>query len=163
MKFFKSLFPRSLGLFLAVSSLFVVALQAKAPVVASGATFTCTPVAVWDGDGPVWCAEGPRIRLAGIATREIDGGCRPSHPCPATSGVEARDYLVRLLGGSKGKLSTGHIKLQAPAMTCRSTGGAGGSRTAAWCTTAHGADLSCGMIAAGHAQRWARYWRKHRC
>ncbi|CAM4321290.1 hypothetical protein NOLU111490_17390 [Novosphingobium lubricantis] len=21
----------------------------------SAATFVCTPVAVWDGDGPIWC------------------------------------------------------------------------------------------------------------
>ena len=34
-------------------------------VVPAGEEFTCTPTRVWDGDGPVWCAEGPRIRLAG--------------------------------------------------------------------------------------------------
>jgi endonuclease YncB( thermonuclease family) len=45
-------------------------------VVPAGQTFACTPVAVYDGDGPVWCAEGPRIRLAGIAAREMDGTCR---------------------------------------------------------------------------------------
>lgn len=51
--------------------------------VRSGDTFTCTPIPVWDGDGPIWCAEGPKIRLAGIAARELDGSCRPAHPCPA--------------------------------------------------------------------------------
>ena len=30
-------------------------------VIPAGQTFTCTPVAVWDGDGPIWCEEGPRI------------------------------------------------------------------------------------------------------
>jgi endonuclease YncB( thermonuclease family) len=35
----------------------------------AGAAFTCTPVRVWDGDGPIWCAEGPKVRLAGIAAR----------------------------------------------------------------------------------------------
>ena len=44
--------------------------------------FTCTPVRVWDGDGPLWCAEGPRIRLSGIATRKIEGHCRDRQPCP---------------------------------------------------------------------------------
>jgi endonuclease YncB( thermonuclease family) len=38
----------------------------------SGQHFTCTPTRVWDGHGPIWCAEGPRIRLAGIAASEID-------------------------------------------------------------------------------------------
>ena len=40
-----------------------------ASIVASGQTFTCTPTHVWDGDGPVWCAEGPHLRIAGIAGR----------------------------------------------------------------------------------------------
>lgn len=26
--------------------------------------FTCTPVALYDADGPLWCKEGPRIRTA---------------------------------------------------------------------------------------------------
>lgn len=51
--------------------MFLLALQ----VVAAGHSFTCTPTRVWDGDGPIWCAEGQRIRLAGIAAREIDGSC----------------------------------------------------------------------------------------
>lgn len=29
-----------------------------AAVVPAGEAFTCTPEAVWDGDGPVWCEEG---------------------------------------------------------------------------------------------------------
>ncbi|MFN4040018.1 MAG: thermonuclease family protein, partial [Erythrobacter sp.] len=64
----------------------------------AGQTFTCTPEAVWDGDGPVWCEEGPRIRLAGIAARELDGTCSPGHPCPDASAETARDALVRLVG-----------------------------------------------------------------
>ena len=43
--------------------------------VPAGQSFTCTPTAVWDGDGPIWCAEGPKVRLAGISAREIDGTC----------------------------------------------------------------------------------------
>lgn len=31
---------------------------------ASAATFVCTPVAVWDGDGPIWFKEGPKIRIS---------------------------------------------------------------------------------------------------
>lgn len=47
-------------------------------VVPHGEAFECTPVAVWDGDGPIWCAEGPRLRLAGIAARELDGTSLPA-------------------------------------------------------------------------------------
>lgn len=39
-------------------------------IVAHGQTFTCMPTRVWDGDGPIWCAEGQMVRLAAIAKRE---------------------------------------------------------------------------------------------
>ena len=69
-------------------------------VVPAGEEFTCTPTRVWDGDGPVWCVGGPRVRLAGIAAREIDDSCRSNQPCPTASGAQARDALVKL-GTSK--------------------------------------------------------------
>lgn len=128
-------------------------------IVAAGQTFICTPVAVWDGDGPIWCAEGPKIRLAGIATREIDETCRDGHPCPRASGVAARDHLVRLIGRQRGLAKTGHIQVRGPALTCRSDGSAGGSRTAAWCTHPRTGDLSSAMVRSGFALRWDRYWR----
>jgi endonuclease YncB( thermonuclease family) len=138
-------------------------IMALAQVVAAGVTFTCTPTAVYDGDGPIWCAEGPKVRLAGIAAREMDGSCNPGQPCPAASAIAARDGLVRLLGGPRGTLSTGHVKVRAPTMRCTSDGGAGGERTAAWCTLATGADLNCAMVRSGMALRWDRYWRNHKC
>jgi len=134
-----------------------------APVVAAGRVFTCTPVAVWDGDGPIWCAEGPKIRIAGVAAREIDGSCRPGQPCPSVSGVDARDRLVRLLGGPRGKLATGHIKVSAVSLNCISEGNGKGDRTAAWCKSPRFGDLSCAVVAAGGAEEWTRYWRDHRC
>ena len=51
---------------------------------ASAAAFICTPVAAWDGDGPIWCKEGPKIRISGIAAREMDGSCSPGHPYPSS-------------------------------------------------------------------------------
>ena len=134
-----------------------------AQVVAAGSTFTCTPVAVWDGDGPVWCAEGPKIRIAGVAAREMDGTCKPNQPCPAVDATEARDRLVRLLGGPRGTLGTGHVKVRSVPVRCVSDGSAGGSRTAAWCTSPAFGDLSCAVTAAGGAVRWPRYWRDHTC
>jgi endonuclease YncB( thermonuclease family) len=52
-------------------------------IASRGSTFGCTPTRVWDGDGPIWCAEGPRIRLSGIAAREMDGICRPNQSLPS--------------------------------------------------------------------------------
>lgn len=132
-------------------------------VVPTGRSFQCTPVAVWDGDGPIWCAEGPKIRIAGVAARETDGTCRRNQPCPTASAVDARDRLVRLLGGPRGRRPEGHVLVSSPTMACRSDGSAGGSRTAAWCTSPVFGDLSCAVVHAGGALRWPRYWRAHRC
>ena len=140
-----------------------VLLSSLLQIVAAGTSFICTPVAVWDGDGPIWCAEGPKVRIAGVAAREMDGTCKPNQPCPTVAAVDARDRLVRLLGGRKGTLSAGHVKVRAAPMTCISEGSAGGPRTAAWCTSPAFGDLSCAVVGAGGAVRWARYWRNHRC
>lgn len=131
-------------------------LPAFAAAVTAGQTFTCTAYAVWDGDGPIWCAEGPKIRLAGIAAREIDGRCNPGHPCPRRSGVEARDHLVLLLGGARGRLGTGHVAVGPKRLSCVSMGSGKGERTAAFCSLGR-VDLSCAMVRDGYALRWARY------
>ncbi|WP_397586564.1 thermonuclease family protein [Sphingobium fuliginis] len=134
-----------------------------ASIVASGQTFVCTPTHVWDGDGPVWCAEGPHLRIAGIAAREMDGTCRANQPCPDATAIEARNALVQLMGGAKGTISTGHVVVRGPLLTCRSEGSAGGNRTAAWCRLPSGADLSCAMIKTGTVLRWDRYWKGPAC
>lgn len=134
-----------------------------AAIVPAGQPFKCTPTRVWDGDGPIWCVEGPRIRLSGIAAREADGTCRDNQPCPDASATEARDALVRLVGRPTGKSREGHVLVTGPVMRCLSDGSGGGSRTAAWCTSPIGGDLSCAMIAGGWALRWERYWRGHKC
>jgi endonuclease YncB( thermonuclease family) len=132
-------------------------------IVPAGQTFTCTPVRVWDGDGPVWCEEGPRIRLAGIAAREMDGTCRDNQPCPDAEPRKARDALVDLVGIPLGSSAEGHILVQGPAMRCLSVGNGAGNRTAAWCVSSLSGDVSCAMVAGGWALRWPVYWQGHRC
>ena len=134
-----------------------------AVVVSAGQTFTCTPTHVYDGDGPVWCAEGPHLRIGGIAAREMDGTCRSNQPCPAATAIEARDALVQLLGGPRGTLETGHVIVAGPILVCESVGSAGGNRTAAWCRFPSGVDLSCAMIRTGTVLRWDRYWKGPAC
>lgn len=138
-------------------------LALAAAVVAAGESFSCTPTHVYDGDGPIWCAEGPHVRIAGIAAREMDGTCRDNQPCPAATALQALDALVNLLGGARGTNSTGHAIVYGPTMFCRSEGSAGGTRTAAWCTLSSGQDLSCAMVATGTVLKWDRYWKDHRC
>lgn len=129
-----------------------------AEIVATGLAFTCTPTAVYDGDGPIWCAEGPRIRLAGIAAREIDGSCRPGHPCPRATAEQARDHLVSLIGVRTGQARTGHILIRGAPLRCRSSGSGKGQRTAAWCSNAKVGDINTAMVKSGYAARWDRYW-----
>ena len=132
-------------------------------VVPAGKTFACTPVAVYDGDGPIWCAEGPRIRVAGIAAREMDGTCRSNQPCPKATPEQSRAALTKLVGTPVGRKPTGHIIVRGPKMRCRSEGNGVGKRTAAWCVSPVGGDLSCSMVQGGWALKWSRYWRKHLC
>ena len=141
----------------------MLALIAAILIVPAGEVFACTPTRVWDGDGPVWCEEGPRIRLAGIAAREHDGTCRSNQPCPAADEIEARDALVRLVGRPTGTSAQGHVLVRGPTMRCVSEGGGGGSRTAAWCVSPRGGDISCAMVRGGWALKWDRYWKGHAC
>lgn len=126
-------------------------------IVAAGQMFICTPTRVWDGDGPIWCAEGQKVRLAGIATREIDGTCRPNQPCPKADAIKARDYLAALVGKIVGRSREGHVLVRGAPLRCLSEGNGKGQRTAAWCRTTKGVDLSCAMVRSGMALRWARY------
>lgn len=138
-------------------------LMAQPEIVPKGQMFSCTPIRVWDGDGPVWCAEGPRLRLAGIAAREMDGACRSNQPCPSASAQQARDALVSVLGPRIGQSREGHVLIRGQTLRCRSEGSAGGSRTSAWCTSRKRGDISCAMLDTGTVVRWPRYWRNHRC
>ncbi len=131
--------------------------------VSAGARFSCTPTRVYDGDGPIWCAEGPRVRLAGIAAREMDGTCRTNQPCPAVSAEASRDHLAALVGRPAGRSEQGHILVEGPTLSCVSNGSAGGKRVAAWCSSPSVGDLSCRMVRDGHALKWSRYWKRHRC
>jgi endonuclease YncB( thermonuclease family) len=136
-------------------------LLSAALMIEAGTAFTCTPTRVWDGDGPIWCAEGPKIRLAAIAAREIDETCMPNHPCPRASGKSARAALVDLVGTPVGRSREGHVLVSAKPLKCWSHGSGKGERTAALCKTSGGIDLSCAMVRGGYALRWPRYDRRH--
>ena len=131
-----------------------------ASIVATGTSFACTPTRVWDGDGPIWCAEGPKIRLAAIAAREIDETCKLGHPCPKASGRAARDHLVTLVGKARGRSKEGHVLVSGKALRCTSRGSGKGERTAVVCVTTAGINLNCAMIRSGYALRWAEFDRR---
>jgi endonuclease YncB( thermonuclease family) len=142
---------------------FLVAYLGATTIVPAGQSFTCTPIRVWDGDGPIWCAEGPHVRLAGVAAREMNGTCRSNQPCPSATAEQARDRLVSLVGKRTGWSSEGHALVRGPSMRCLSEGNGKGNRTAAWCYSPPSGDVSCAMVRSGTVLRWARYWGNHRC
>ena len=124
--------------------------------------FTCVAVAVWDGDGPILCRDGGKVRLSGINAREMDGYCRVGHPCPAAGAIVARDALVQLLGGKSGVTRDGHITLRPVVLKCQVTGGSYG-RITAFCRAPNVGDLSCALLASGTVAKWPRFWGQHRC
>ena len=111
----------------------------EAPV---GTLFACSVIKVHDGDGPVWCSEGERVRLAGIAARELDESCRANQPCPLASGASAQLALERMVVGK--------------VLSCQQVG-TSYNRTVAWCRLPGRGDVSCEMIKTGTALRWERY------
>ncbi|MGB7404640.1 MAG: hypothetical protein WA906_03025, partial [Pacificimonas sp.] len=103
--------------------------------------------------------EGPRVRLDGIAAREMDGRCLPGHPCPVMEPLAARERLVGILAPARTQLmKSRHIALEgAPSLSCKSSGSAKGNRTGAICRTVLNEDVGCAVIQAGAALEWRRY------
>lgn len=113
----------------------------QGPTVANG-RFRCTVTRVHDGDGPIWCAEGPKIRLTAIAARELDESCQPGHPCPAATGAAARAELSRLASGR--------------VLSCERTG-TSYDRITAWCWRPDGIEINCAMVRSRTALPWPRF------
>lgn len=98
-----------------------------------------------DGD-TLRCADGTRLRVAGIEANELRGGCHlPA--CPRMSGPAAKVAMERLVGGRD--------------LTFVATGRSY-QRITARVQLPDGRDLGCAAIRAGAAVRWASYDRSGR-
>ena len=107
------------------------------------APFVCQVAAVHDGD--TWtCADGRKVRLAGIDANELGGSCH--NACAPMSGENARQFVDRLIYRQR--------------LTCQPYG-LSYRRVVARCSLPDGRDLSCLTIGAGAAVRWDRYWREY--
>lgn len=107
------------------------------------APFICQVAAVHDGD-TFTCADGRKVRLAGVDANELDGKCHST--CAAMPARAARAYVGRLI--YRQRLSCVQV-------------GTSYRRFVARCTLPDGRSLSCAVIAAGAAVRWDRYWREY--
>lgn len=141
----------AVGIIIAAALAFIVASvlhtrTSAAVEIESGRQFHCTVRSVYDGDGPINCAESDTkgqpvsVRLRGIEAREADNSCQ-ADTCPKASGAEAKAALMKLAVGR---------------LMCTSYGPSY-NRVDARCRTPTGKDLSCEMVRSGNAARWPEY------
>lgn len=109
---------------------------------ANAATFSCRVTGVHDGDGPIYCASGEKIRLTAVAARELDGTCSSGHPCPEATAEAAKAQLESLVLGQT--------------LRCEQTG-TSYQRITAWCWREDGIEINCAMVRSETSSYWRRY------
>lgn len=114
--------------------------------------FVCQVVKVHDADGPLWCANGVKIRVAGIQAPDFESAepCRvgrPGYVCSNAAAARSRRIVDRLVLRQR--------------LNCQLVDRSW-KRVVARCTFADRRDLACTIIAAGAAARWDSYWRRYK-
>lgn len=117
-------------------------------------TFSCDVVRVHDGDGPLWCRSGEKVRIAGIQAPDFESAepCRrpdarrTNYTCDDRAAARSQRIVSSLVMGKR--------------LICQPMGKSY-SRIVVRCTLPDGRSLSCAAIAAGAAVRWDRYWRQY--
>jgi len=121
---------------------------------AAAASFFCEVVRVHDGDGPLWCANGIKVRVAGIQAPDFESAepCRrplqrrAAYTCDDRAAARSQAIVSKLVLNRR--------------INCQPVGRSY-SRVVARCTLPDGRSLSCAAIAVGAAVRWDRYWREY--
>lgn len=101
----------------------------------TGSSFSCSVASITDGD-TLRCADGTRVRIAGIDAPEISP-CAEGRQCTAGDGAASKRSLAAVASGRH--------------LTCRRVG-TSYKRVVAFCS-AGGVDLSCAQVKAGQAVR----------
>ena len=114
--------------------------------------FSCIVTHVHDGDGPIWCANGVKVRVAGVQAPDFEKSepCRehrPSYVCDDAAARRSQRIVEQMT-----------LRLT---LACRPVD-RNYRRVVARCTLPDGRSLSCAILAAGAATRWDRYWRHYR-
>jgi endonuclease YncB( thermonuclease family) len=118
------------------------------------AVFPCTVPRVHDGDGPLWCSSGIKVRVAGIQAPDFTRAepwrrpdvRRVNHTCDDRAEARSQHIVERLVLNQT--------------VACQPMGKSY-KRVVARCTLPDERSLSCATIAAGAAVRWDRYWRRY--
>ncbi|MES3091399.1 hypothetical protein O6027_07310 [Sphingomonas aerolata] len=122
---------------------------------APATAFSCTVTRVHDGDGPLWCSNGIKVRIAGVQAPDFESAA----PCRAADSRRA-NYLCDDAAAKRSRQVVERLVLR-KTLECESTGESYG-RVVARCALPDGRSLSCAVIASGAAVRWDRYWRQYR-
>lgn len=123
--------------------------------ISPAAPFTCAVVRVHDGDGPLWCANGIKVRIAGVQAPDYED----AEPCRRPDKRRGR-YTCNDAAADRSRQTVERLVLR-QTLSCQPVG-MSYARVVARCTLADGRSLSCAVIAAGAAVRWDRYWRQYR-
>lgn len=116
------------------------------------APFLCLVIGLHDADGPLYCATGEKIRVAGVQAPDYES----AEPCR----TGRAGYVCSDRQAERSKRLVAPIVLNRT-LRCQPVGKSY-SRIVARCTLPDGRDLSCAIIAAGAATRWDSYWRRYR-
>jgi endonuclease YncB( thermonuclease family) len=113
--------------------------------------FTCEVIKVHDGDGPLWCRNGVKVRIAGVQAPDFENTepCRrgkANYVCSDAKAQRSRQIVQRLVLRQR--------------LACQPVDRSY-KRVVARCTLPDGRSLSCAVIAAGAATRWQTYWRRY--
>jgi len=117
--------------------------------------FSCTVTRVHDGDGPLWCSNGIKVRIAGVQAPDF----KSASPCRAADPRRV-NYRCDNAAAKRSQQIVERLVLRRT-LRCEATGKSY-SRVVARCMLPDGRSLSCAAIASGAAVRWDRYWRQYR-
>ncbi len=123
-------------------------------LIATSAPFSCTVSRVHDGDGPLWCTNGIKVRIAGVQAPDFQSAEPCEHPDARRASYTCDNDAAR-----RSQKIVERLVLHRT-MSCQPMG-MSYKRVLARCTLADGRSLSCAVIAAGAAVRWDRYWRQY--
>lgn len=124
-------------------------------LLATSIPFSCTVTRVHDGDGPLWCTNGIKVRIAGVQAPDYEN----AEPC-RRSDASRTNYTCDDAKAGRSQQIVERLVLR-QLITCQPVG-MSYKRVVARCTLTDGRSLSCAVIAAGAAVRWDRYWREYR-
>jgi endonuclease YncB( thermonuclease family) len=116
--------------------------------------FVCQVVRVHDGDGPLWCANGRKVRIAGVQAPDFTSAA------PCRRRPRATAYVCDDASARRSQVIVSLLVLRR-SLRCQPVDRSYG-RVVARCTLPDGRSLSCAALAVGAAVRWDAYWRRYR-